>query len=197
MHNYGTRAANHYRSYSYRTYLQSFTKVPKSGTLSQYQLLLHLVFFFFTFKFLSIISWIEQAALTHFLFINDSRGGLCYKPSGFFRSPRHCCKFYHSFSFYLNKANKWTWWKQGIQCVRVMETKNEMEKRCYRCITWRGRTLPCPWWGVLQNKAFTALLNWGILITYGIGFTRELSINNVPAKQVKCEGYDLKVVSVV
>ena len=65
---------------------------------------------FFTFKtkmlqFLSIKSWIEQAALTHFLFINDSRGGLCYKPSGFLRSPRHYCKFYYSFSFYFNNAN--------------------------------------------------------------------------------------------
>ena len=42
--------------------LQSFTKVPKSGTLSQYQLLLHLVFS--PLKFLFVKSWIGHAALT-------------------------------------------------------------------------------------------------------------------------------------
>ena len=70
-------------------------------------------------QFLSIKSWIEQAALTHFLFINDSRGGLCYKPSGFLRSPRHYCKFYYTCSFYFNKANKWWlwwWWKRSQRC---------------------------------------------------------------------------------
>ena len=49
----------------------------------------------------SSTEWTEQAALTHFLFINDSRGGLCYKSSGFLRSPRHYCKFYHSSPFIL------------------------------------------------------------------------------------------------
>ena len=56
-------------------------------------------------QFLSIKSRIEQAALTHFLFINDSRGGLCYKPSGFFRSPRHYCKFYHSLFISTRQIN--------------------------------------------------------------------------------------------
>ena len=31
-------------------------------------------------QYLCIKSWIEQAALKHFLFINNSRGGLCFKP---------------------------------------------------------------------------------------------------------------------
>ena len=74
--------------------LQSFTKVPKSGNLSQYQLLLHLVFSplgknveVFTYK---IMNWPSRtyAAPCHF-FCNDSRGGLFYKPGGFLRSPRH------------------------------------------------------------------------------------------------------------
>ena len=91
--------------------LQSFTKVPKFGTLPQYQLLLYLAFLPLIktkmLQVLSVKSRIEQAALMHFLFINDSRGGLCYKPSGFLKSLHHYCKFYYSFSsFYFNKANK-------------------------------------------------------------------------------------------
>ena len=42
---------------------------------------------------------------TFILFINDSRGGLYYKPRGFLRSPRHYCITTHS-RFYLHKANK-------------------------------------------------------------------------------------------
>ena len=73
VHNYGPRAANHYRSYSCRTNPKQFTilyqgpknSLPKSITSSSS---------LFTFKkkmlqFLSIKSWIEQAALTHFYFI--------------------------------------------------------------------------------------------------------------------------------
>ena len=61
--------------------LQSFTKVPKYGTLSQYQLLLHLVFSplrknvgVFIGK---IMNWPSRTyAAPHFLYINDSRSGL-------------------------------------------------------------------------------------------------------------------------
>ena len=52
--------------------LQFFTKVPKSRILPQYQFLLHLVFLTFKenmLQFLSIKSWIDQAALTqHHIF---------------------------------------------------------------------------------------------------------------------------------
>ena len=123
VHSYFTRAANHYRSHSSRTNvkplsnLRSFTKVLNSGTLSQYQLLLHLIFSPLKQKCCSSVlsnkSWIEQTALTHFLFINDSRGGLYYKPSGFLRPPRHHCEFYYSFCFYFNKTNKWWWCAAG------------------------------------------------------------------------------------
>ena len=44
-HNYGTRAANYFIDFilveQILSNLQSFTKVPKSGILSQYQLLLY------------------------------------------------------------------------------------------------------------------------------------------------------------
>ena len=74
--------------------LESFTKVPKSGTLSQYQLLVHLVFSplrknvaVFICK---IMNWPSRTyAVQYFLCINDSRGGLSYKLGGFLRSPRH------------------------------------------------------------------------------------------------------------
>lgn len=63
----------------------------------------------------------------------------------------------------------------------------------YRRKTWRGRTPTCLRWIVLQNNAFTASLNWRILIAYSIGLTRELSPNNIITEQVKCEGYELKI----
>ena len=95
--------------------LQSFTKVPKSGTLSHYQLLLHPVSLPLRQK-CAIKSWIEEAALTRFLFVNDS---LCYKPRGFLRSPRHYCKFHHSFSFYFNKALGIKWPDEPIKALGV------------------------------------------------------------------------------
>ena len=77
------------------SHLKSFTKVPKSGTLSQYQLLLHLVFVFTFTKnvgafFCKIMNWPSRTyAAPYFLYINDSRGGLSHKPGGFLRSPRY------------------------------------------------------------------------------------------------------------
>ena len=71
---------------------------------------------FFAFKtkmlqFLSDYKIMNWTSCTYTLSIfNDSRGGLCYKPRGFLRSPHHYCKFYYSFSFYFNKANKWWWY---------------------------------------------------------------------------------------
>ena len=59
------------------------------------------------------------SALTHFLFINDRRGGLCYKSSGFLRPPRQCCKFYHSFSFYFNQALGIKWPDEPIKSLGV------------------------------------------------------------------------------
>ena len=107
VHNYGTRAANHYRSNSFRTNLKQFTILYQGPKVwNSLQISITSSSSFLTFKtkvlqFLSIKSSIEQAALTHFLFIDDNRGGLYYKPSGFLRSPRHYCKFYYSSLFIL------------------------------------------------------------------------------------------------
>ena len=98
--------------------LKSFTKVPKSETLSQYDWITSSSSFFtFTTKmlqFLSIKLWIKLAALTHFLCINDSRGGVCYKPSGKLRSPRLYGKFY-----YLIRTNF-----RGHLISRIWNTNN-------------------------------------------------------------------------
>ena len=114
VHSYFTRAANHYRSHSSRTQFTIFYQGPKIWNSLPISITSSPSFFTFETKMLQILSvksWIEQAALMHFLFINDSRGGLCYKPSGFLRSSRHYCEFHdYSFCFYFNKANKWWWW---------------------------------------------------------------------------------------
>ena len=40
-------------------------------------------------QFLSVKSGIDTYAALYFLFINDSPGGLSYKPGGFLKSLRH------------------------------------------------------------------------------------------------------------
>ena len=75
VHNYGTRTANHYRSHSYRTNLNQFTVLyqgPKIWNSLPISILLHLVFFTFKEKmlqFLSIKSWIGQAAQHHTFYL--------------------------------------------------------------------------------------------------------------------------------
>ena len=70
VHNYGTKTANHDRILVAQiliSNLQSFTKAPISGTLSQISITSSSNFFTFKVKmlqFLSVKSWIDQAAFT-------------------------------------------------------------------------------------------------------------------------------------
>ena len=97
VHNYGTRTASRYRSHSCGTNLKQFTilyqgpkvwnSLPISITSSSSFLTFKKNCWSFYFK---IMNWpCRTYKAPHFLFINDSRGGLSYKPGGFLRSPRH------------------------------------------------------------------------------------------------------------
>ena len=106
VHNYGTRTANcnHYRSHSCRTNLKQFTVLyqgPKicnslliSITSSSSFFTLRKNAAVFIFKIMNSPG--RTYAAPYFLLINDSRGGLSYKPGCFLMSPRHYCKFDHS-----------------------------------------------------------------------------------------------------
>ena len=98
VHNYGTRTANRYRSHSCHTNLKQFTilyqdlKVWNSLLISITSSSSFLTFKkkMLEFFICKIMNWPSRTyAAPHFLFINDSRGGLSHKPGGFLRSPRH------------------------------------------------------------------------------------------------------------
>ena len=124
VHSYFTRAANHYRSHSSRTQFTIFYQGPKIWNSLPISITSSPSFFTFETKMLQILSvksWTEQAALMHFLFINDSRGGLCYKPSGFLRS--FIVNFITPSVFIL-----WWWWcgagwgrifKTGLTIIKI------------------------------------------------------------------------------